>query len=659
MQFKLAHAILAFVCFALSATAWSQTDLRHMRGVHATSNYGTNENGIRRSVLGPATPISANSVQVNISRNSGANGTWDLAAVRLSGVSMGTSNLASAGFWISRNADTGELSLSFNPSIDPALANIPGFTGDLNIPRTASGLVFLNEIPRATGTARDLVLAVIESGKELVANASFQTNGTSGLDRASVLSSLESMKLSIQQTDNAKNNYFNWLRTMNVEWIALTVPIFNDSISDPIVKVKYKTSDSPSAQVYTFNDEDLRDFLVKAKEAGLKVALGFEFYPVISPVTRTSPGCGTPAYKPNRWLLGQPIIGANEPDALCINPNDWWWNPSHPAHAANVAKFFGSMTQVLVHYASIARETGVDMLLLGTEQDNLFRTRAASAPYTNQFRTELTTLMRAVRSEYSGLIGVEQLWTTIAHPNHFAGGAGTAEAFAGVVEDLGLDIVALSAYFPLASSDLSQVLSTAQFETAWDQVFRSYLQPLKAKYPNKPLILTEWGYTNDINGPVVQGSRLGEREPPGSSVGGIQQRNVIEAFYKVNERHGNLAQGAFLYGVNFQNPADCEQVTFGVYCKPGEQALTSAYERLLHKDADRVFDWAERLFPQFFSGSSTPGFISGFYFRYYPSTQTYLAVKEGRIYLHNGRDWSLLDVGSMRTYLDMAAGSGF
>lgn len=651
--------LTALCSMALSSAAWSQTDWRHMRGVHATSNYGTNENGIRRSVLAPAPSMSASSAVVHVSRSSGANGTWDLAAVSLAGVSVGGAPLSSAGFWISRNVTTGELGLAFNPSMDTSLANIPGFAGDINIPRTPEGVAFLDQVPRASGTARNLLLASIEHGRNLIATATFHSSGNSTFDQPAVLASMEALKSSIQQADNAKAQYFSLLRAMNVEWVAITVPIFNDSIGDPTVKVRVRPEGGGDTQVYTFKDEDLRDFLVSAREAGFKLALGFEFYPVISAVTPASPGCGTPAYKPNRWLLGQPVIGANEPDAQCISSRDWWWNPGHPAHAVNVATFFGSMTQVLVHYARMARETGVDMLLLGTEQDNLFRTRSASAPYTNHFRTELTALMQAVRAEYKGPIGVEQLWTTIAQPHHFAGGTGTAEAFVGAVEDLGLDVVALSAYFPLASSPLREVLSTAQFELAWDQVFRTYLQPLKAKYPGKPLILTEWGYTNDLNGPVAQASRLGEPDPSGTTPGGLQQRNVIEAFFNLNERLGHPVQGAFLYGVNFPNPADCNHVTFGVYCKPGEQALTSAYQRLLQADADRIFAWAERLFPQFFPSTAPSQTAGGFYFRYYPATGTYVGVKEGRLYLHNGRDWNLVDLGYMRAYLDMAAGGGF
>jgi hypothetical protein len=648
-------------CALLAGAAHAQKiDLRHMRGISATSNYGTNEAGFRRSSLAAAPAISADSVRVDLSRSSGSGGTWDLAAVSLSGVTLGGKRLASAGFWLSRNAETGQLGLAFNPSMDPSLAGVSGFAGDVNFARLPSGSTTVTDIARTSGDARNLVLAVIDSGAALAAAGNYQAAAGAGLTRGALLEALATMKASIQQADNPKAAYFEFLRSLKAEWIEFTVPIFTDSLADPSVKVRYRPAGDTSSTVYTFADADLQDFLVQAKAAGFKLVLGFEFYPVISDVPPASPGCGTTAYKPNRWLLGQPVIGTGEPDALCIKAADWWWNPAHPNHAANVATFFRTLTDVQVRYARMARETGVDMMLLGTEADNLFRTRSAAAPYNNNFRSQLTALVAAVRAEYKGLVAVEQLWTAIAHPDWYAGGAGTAAAFEGVAEDLGMDVIALSSYFPLAPANLSTVLGTAQFEAAWDTVFRQYLQPLKQKYPGKPIIFSEWGYTNDVNGPVVQASRLGEADAPGATAGGQQQANAIQAFFNVNTRYGNLVQGAFLYGVNFQDPQDCTHVTFGIYCKPGAQVLADAHDKWRRADADRVFAWAERVLPSALpAGTGTTGSAGGYYYRFYPGTGTYVGEKDGRLYLHNGKNWVLQDVGPTRTYLDLAASAGF
>ena len=48
-------------------------------------------------------------------------------------------------------------------------------------------------------------------------------------------------------------------------------------------------------------------------------------------------------------------------------------------------------------YAALAEAQGVERFSLGTETDNLFRTRAAGGTYTNHFRTQLQSMVDAVR----------------------------------------------------------------------------------------------------------------------------------------------------------------------------------------------------------------------------------------------------------------------
>jgi hypothetical protein len=49
-----------------SLHAFAQPDMQHMRGVHATSNYGVNVQGFRKAVFASPATITADSVQVNI-----------------------------------------------------------------------------------------------------------------------------------------------------------------------------------------------------------------------------------------------------------------------------------------------------------------------------------------------------------------------------------------------------------------------------------------------------------------------------------------------------------------------------------------------------------------------------------------------------------------
>jgi hypothetical protein len=644
--------------------AFAQSDMRHMRGVHATSNYGVNVQGFRKAVFASPATIAAESVRVNISRSVSSFGTWDTASVLLTGVTVGNSpRLETAGFWVSSNPITGQISLAFNPSMDASLADVSGFAGDVNLARPAGGPgMFLDQISNASGSALQYVVAVAAHGADLVSGATYQDSGGSALDRTSLMQALDAIKASIAYQEGAKSRYFEFLKATNVEWIAVTVPIFTDSLADPTVRLKYRPTGDTSGEPYTFDDADLQDFIVQAKQNGLKVSIGFEFYPVIMDVSASAPGCGTPQYKPNRWLLGQPVVDPNMWDQACINPADWWWSPSHPLYATNVAIFWNSFTQIAAKYAAMAQQTGVDLFVLSTEQDNLFRTRSAAAPYTNNFLPQLTAMVNAVRSRFSGPVTYEQLWTAFAHPDWFANGGGTSAAFESVAADLNLDILGVSAYFPLTSSAPTGVVSVADFEAAWENVFTQYLVPLQARNPGKQIVFSEWGYTNDLAGPYQQGARLGQaiQPDPAGSDGITQQANAIQAFFNVNARHDNLVHGSFLYGVGIQDPRDCQLVTFGIDCKPASaQALTDGYATWLKADADRVFDWAQSAYPQYFPGTATTGSALGYLYRYYAGSGTYLGMRDGRLYVHNGREWNFLDVGDFRTYLDAVARIGY
>lgn len=52
------------------------------------------------------------------------------------------------------------------------------------------------------------------------------------------------------------------------------------------------------------------------------------------------------------------------------------------------------------------------------------------------------------------------------------------------------------------------------------------------------------------------------------------------------------------------------------------------------RDEDRLFDFAEKNYPQLFSPAGTASqTLSGYYLRYYSATNTYLAVKDGAVWL--------------------------
>ena len=76
-------------------------------------------------------------------------------------------------------------------------------------------------------------------------------------------------------------------------------------------------------------------------------------------------------------------------------------------------------------------------------------------------------------------------------------------------------------------------------------------------------------------------------------------------------------------------------------------------------DSDRVMNWAQAHFPSFFRWPFVTGTVMDYTFRYYEPTRTYLATHEGRVILHNGRDWNVLDVGSVADLTLLAAAEGY
>ncbi len=75
--------------------------------------------------------------------------------------------------------------------------------------------------------------------------------------------------------------------------------------------------------------------------------------------------------------------------------------------------------------------------------------------------------------------------------------------------------------------------------------------------------------------------------------------------------------------------------------------------------ADRVMDWAEVTLPQYFVPGGVAGTVANYSYRYYASTGMYLATDGQRVIVHNGREFILLDVGPLSSFLALAVAAGF
>ncbi len=91
----------------------------------------------------------------------------------------------------------------------------------------------------------------------------------------------------------------------------------------------------------------------------------------------------------------------------------------------------------------------------------------------------------------------------------------------------------------------------------------------------------------------------------------------------------------------------------------GAQASSSATLLVTPGDFDRVANWAETAYANFFPKPAVAGYIAPYTYRYYAASGTYLGSTGGRAIVHNGRDWILLDVGALNDFLVQAAAAGF
>jgi len=71
---------------------------------------------------------------------------------------------------------------------------------------------------------------------------------------------------------------------------------------------------------------------------------------------------------------------------------------------------------------------------------------------------------------------------------------------------------------------------------------------------------------------------------------------------------------------------------------------------------DYLFDWAEKTYPNYFSPAKQKSFEqSGYTLRYYPSSNNYVGIKNGRVYVYGDVFGGLVNVGALSDMLDLAS----
>ncbi len=334
--------------------------------------------------------------------------------------------------------------------------------------------------------------------------------------------------------------YFEYLRDLGVNWVGISVSLHIADSMDSIVERVYSEVDIP-----TFTDENLIRMIDHLQKHGFRVYLALAFE------DQESQKATRPV---RRWQLGDPNAVIN---GEVKNFQDWPWAPNHPNHTQFVEEFWQTYTDQAVHFARIAEDAGVELYSIGTETEQLFRSRP-DADHPNHFKDQIAEMVRETRQVYNGQITYDMHYAALLYD-----WPGSKYLF----EDIEFDVVGISAYFELVDQSPARVLTVNKLEKSWDAVFQKYLIPLKNQYPRKPIVFTEFGYVTAVEAPYNPPSeerrntveKMVDKDNNGLDDAQEQQANIYEAFYNTVEKYPGTVEGAFTWQESFPEawaPAD-------------------------------------------------------------------------------------------------------
>ena len=330
-------------------------------------------------------------------------------------------------------------------------------------------------------------------------------------------------------------DYIEWLKSLHVNWVGLSVALlYKDSLDSTVERVYNQDVDmSTYTGGITFSDEALRQIIRELREHGFNIYLTLAFEPYDDNSLRRA----------ERWLIGNPYGPQWSPGVL---PENWPWSLDHPDHQRFVAEFWKTYTQQAVHFARIAEDEGVLMYSLGTETDYLFRTRSGDF-WPNHFGQELKSMVDSVRSVYSGLLTYDMHTSVFLWPHDY--GPGSDHLW----EDLDLDIVGISAYFPITDTAPTSVISVADVQARYNEIFDQHLKPLAKRNPTKPILFLEFAAQDDVAAPSLLGYShfsqyiFTDADGNGLDDGEETQANIYQGLINAMNDNPGLVNGAFFF----------------------------------------------------------------------------------------------------------------
>ena len=367
-------------------------------------------------------------------------------------------------------------------------------------------------------------------------------------------------------------DYIDWLTRLHVNWVGISAGLhFEDSMDSTV-----GPDDS------AFSDEILKQLIDEFRNQG------FEVYLTLALNDHEAGQAARPA---KRWQLGGPVTPTG-PDAVL--PEFWPWRPDHPDHERFVAEFWETYTLQAVHYAEFAEENGVRLYSLGTETDALFRTRSGDSSdpsryWTNHFGQELRSIVDRVRAVYGGLLTYDMHYSALTASDHFGPGSNH------LWEDLDLEVVGISAWFPLADTTSKTPMSIDAAQMQYEEIFSNYLKPLADRNPNRPILFLEYGTTDLVSAPeapdVSDFSEYVFFDVNGNALddGRETQANIYAGLLNAMANNPGLLNGVFFWDNWIASDGLWAKWwsgrrSFSIRDKLSEEVVRSAYASFAHAD---------------------------------------------------------------------------
>ena len=376
---------------------------------------------------------------------------------------------------------------------------------------------------------------------------------------------VEAWKARNRRGNLVPQDHIDYLKSLNVNWVGLSVALHYDDSTDSTVERVY----SPVGDnIATFEDDVLRQFIREYRAHGIEVylTLAFESFEAERSERPVS-----------RWQLGDPVVpGAG------TSPSDWPWTPDHPDHGRFVAEFWKTYADQAVHFARLAEEEGARMFSLGTETERLFRTRSGGR-WSNHFRDELEEMVTRVREVFSGQLTYDMHYHALTADDFY--GPGSSNLW----EDLDLDVVGISSWFPVADSEPTAVASVSSLQARYEKIIREHFVPLAERNPGRPIMLLEHGASDEVGSPANPART--ETSPfvffdgngNGLDDGRETQANMYQALLNAMAKYPGIIDGVFLWSNWVSSDEDWYEFwrthrNFPIRGKLAEDVVRQAYE---------------------------------------------------------------------------------